>query len=91
MSEPNSADVSAALAGIRAHIAGIRLTPATYQDSIAEAMNRRIQDSALRAARLLAQHNEERQHTEDLQAEYSEYRATVRGIAVTRIDEGEDG
>lgn len=59
-----------------------------HQDAIAEAMSRRIQDSALRAARLLAQHNEERQHTEDLQADRSAYLATQ---ARTLIDEGEDG
>lgn len=52
-------------------------------------MGRRIQDSAVRAARLLAQHNEERQHTADLQAEQSEYLAGLRNIAVTIIDNDE--
>ena len=47
----------------------------SYQDAIASAMGRRIQDSALKAATLLAQHNEWKQHTEDLQAEQSEYLA----------------
>lgn len=59
-----------------------------HQDATAAAMGRRIQDSALRAARLLAQHNEERQHTANLQAERSAYLATQ---ARTLIDEGEDG
>ena len=64
----------------------------TYQDSIAEAMNRRIQDSALRAARLLAQHDEERQHTANLQAEQSDYLAAqARAHAIQIIDDGEDG
>lgn len=39
-----------------------------HQDATAAAMSRRIQDSVLRAARLHAQYEEERQHTADLQA-----------------------
>lgn len=61
----------------------------THQDAIVAAQNRRIQDSALRAARLLAQHQEERQHTEDLQAEQNTYLAAHR--VPTILDNGEDG
>ena len=64
----------------------------THQDAIVAAQNRRIQDSALRAARLLAQHHEERQHTANLQAEQSDYLAAqARTHAIHLIDEGEDG
>lgn len=63
-----------------------------HQDATAAAMGRRIQDSALKAATLLAQHNEWKQHTEDLQAEQSEYLAAqARAHAIHLIDEGEDG
>ena len=63
-----------------------------HQDATAAAMGRRIQDSALRAARLLAQHNEELNHCHDLQAEHSEYLAAkARAHAIHLIDEGEDG
>ena len=61
-------------------------------DATAQEMGRRIQDSALRAARLLAQHHEERQHTTNLQAEQSDYLAAqARAHAIHLIDEGEDG
>lgn len=62
-----------------------------HQDAIAAAMSRRVQDSALRAAHLNAQYQEERQNTADLQAEYSDYMNGLRNLAVTIIDSGEDG
>ena len=64
----------------------------SYQDAIASAMGRLIQDSALKAARYLALHNEELNHCADLQAEQSEYLAAkARAHAIHLIDEGEDG
>lgn len=63
-----------------------------HQDAIAAAMNRRIQDSALRAARLNAQYAEERQHTTDLQAELSAYQSRQAQLhAVAILDNAEDG
>jgi len=53
----------------------------------AAVIRRRISDSAARAARLLSDHNAEREHLAELQGQLNAYHRAV----VYNLDDGEDG
>ena len=53
----------------------------------AAVIRRRISDSAARAARLLIDHNAEREHLAELQGQLNAYHRAV----VYNLDDGEDG